>query len=38
MNTLTTNGSVDLNMDQTLAACSALGLKQWTGTVVYPSK
>ncbi len=38
MNTLTTNGSVDLNMDQTLAACSAIGLKQWTGIVVYLSK
>ena len=37
MNTLTTNGSVNLDMDQSIPACSALGLKQWTGTVVYLS-
>jgi Flp pilus assembly protein TadG len=37
MNTLTTNGSVNLDMDQSIPACSALGLKQWTGIVVYLS-
>ena len=38
MNTLTTNGSVNLDMDQSVPACSALGLKQWSGTTVYLSK
>jgi hypothetical protein len=34
MNTFTTNGSVDLNMQQAAVACSALGLKQWGGITV----
>ena len=38
MNTLTTNGSVNLDMDQSIPACSSLGLKQWSGSVVYLSK
>lgn len=35
MNTFTTNGSVDLNFLQSVAACSAIGLKQWTGVTVH---
>jgi hypothetical protein len=35
MNTFTTNGSVALNFDQSIAACAAIGLKQWDGVFVH---
>jgi hypothetical protein len=35
MNSFTTNGSVDLNFDQTVASCAAIGLKQWGGVTVH---
>jgi Flp pilus assembly protein TadG len=35
MNSFTTNGSVDLNLNQQINACSALGLKQWGGILVH---
>ena len=35
MNSFTTNGKVDLNLQQSAIACTALGLKQWTGIVVH---
>jgi Flp pilus assembly protein TadG len=35
MNTFTTNGSVSLDFDQTIASCAAIGLKQWGGVVVH---
>ena len=35
MNNFTTNGSVDLNFDQTVASCAAIGLKQWGGVLVH---
>jgi Flp pilus assembly protein TadG len=35
MNSFTTNGSVNLNFDQTVASCAAIGLKQWGGIVVH---
>jgi Flp pilus assembly protein TadG len=34
MNQFTTNGSVDLNIDQSIAACAEIGLKQWGGIPV----
>ena len=35
MNTFTTNGHVDLDFDQSVTACSNIGLKQWSGVVVH---
>ena len=35
MNTFTTNGHVDLDLQQQVSACSAIGLKQWSGVVVH---
>ena len=35
MNRFTTNGSVDLDFNQSVAACAAIGLKQWGGVVVH---
>lgn len=35
MNTFTTNGRVDLNFDQSVASCAAIGLKQWSGITVH---
>ena len=34
MNSFTTNGKVNLDFDQTVASCSAIGLKQWNGIIV----
>ena len=34
-NTFTTNGSIDLSFSQSSTACSALGVKQYTGTGLY---
>jgi hypothetical protein len=34
-NTFTTNGSIDLSFSQSSAACSALGVKQYTGSGLY---
>lgn len=34
MNSFVTNGSVNLNFNQTVASCAAIGLKQWGGIVV----
>lgn len=33
-NTFVTNGNVDLNFDQSIASCAAIGLKQWGGIAV----
>lgn len=33
-NSLVTNGKVDLNFDQSVASCTAIGLKQWGGIAV----
>ena len=38
MNSFTTNGSVNLNLDQQINACSAVGLKQWGGILVHLTK
>ena len=38
MNSFRTNGSVDLNLNQQLDACSTIGLKEWGGIVVFLSK
>jgi Putative Flp pilus-assembly TadE/G-like len=35
MNSFTTNGHVDLDLQQQVTACSAIGLKQWAGVVVH---
>jgi Flp pilus assembly protein TadG len=35
MNQFTTDGHVDLNMSQSTATCSAIGLKQWGGITVH---
>ncbi len=35
MNSFTTNGRVDLNFNQSVAACAKIGLKQWTGVTVH---
>jgi Putative Flp pilus-assembly TadE/G-like len=35
MNQFRTNGSVSLDFDQSVAACSAIGLKQWGGVIVH---
>jgi hypothetical protein len=35
MNSFTTNGSVSLDFDQSIASCAAIGLKQWGGVVVH---
>ena len=34
MNSFVTNGSVNLDFNQTVASCAAIGLKQWGGIVV----
>ena len=34
MNSLTTNGSVNLSFDQTISSCAAIGMKQWSGISV----
>jgi len=34
-NSFTTNGSVDLQLQQQTNACAAIGLKQWSGIVVH---
>jgi hypothetical protein len=34
-NSFTTNGSVDLQLQQQTNACAAIGLKQWNGVVVH---
>jgi hypothetical protein len=34
MNSFTTNGSVSLDFDQSVASCAAIGLKQWGGITV----
>jgi hypothetical protein len=38
MNQFTTNGHVNLDFNQTVASCKAIGLKQWGGVVVYLMK
>jgi len=38
MNSFTTNGSVSLDFDQTVASCAAIGLKQWGGITVHLSQ
>jgi Flp pilus assembly protein TadG len=35
MKSFTTNGSVSLDFDQTIASCAAIGLKQWGGVTVH---
>ena len=35
MNSFVTNGKVNLDFDQSVATCSAIGLKQWGGIVVH---
>lgn len=35
MNSFTTNGRVNLDLQQQASACSAIGLKQWNGIVVH---
>jgi Flp pilus assembly protein TadG len=35
MNSFTTNGHIDLDLQQQVSACSAIGLKQWAGVVVH---
>ena len=34
-NTFTTNGKIELDFDQSVSACSAIGLKQWGGVVTH---
>jgi Flp pilus assembly protein TadG len=34
MNSFVTNGSVNLDFDQSVASCTAIGLKQWAGITV----
>ena len=34
-NTFTTNGSIELDFDQSVSACSAIGLKQWGGVTTH---
>jgi hypothetical protein len=38
MNQFTTNGSVNLDFDQSVASCAAIGLKQWGGIIVRLTK
>ena len=38
MNSFRTNGSVNLDFNQTVASCAAIGLKQWGGIVVQLTK
>jgi Flp pilus assembly protein TadG len=38
MNSFVTNGSVNLDFDQTVASCAAIGLKQWGGIIVRLTK
>lgn len=38
MNQFTTNGHVELDFNQTVASCAAIGLKQWGGIIVYLMK
>jgi Flp pilus assembly protein TadG len=38
MNSFTTNGSVSLDFDQSIASCAAIGLKQWGGITVHLSQ
>jgi hypothetical protein len=35
MNSFVTNGSVNLDFNQTVASCAAIGLKQWGGIIVH---
>lgn len=35
MNSFVTNGKVNLDFDQSVASCAAIGLKQWGGIVVH---
>jgi hypothetical protein len=35
MNQFTTNGSVLLDFDQSVASCAVIGLKQWSGVAVH---
>lgn len=35
MNQFTTNGHVNLDFNQTVASCAAIGLKQWGGIIVH---
>jgi hypothetical protein len=35
MDQFTTNGKVLLDLDQTVASCAAIGLKQWGGITVH---
>jgi len=35
MNQFTTNGHVNLDFDQTVETCAAIGLKQWGGIIVH---
>ena len=35
MNSFTTNGHVNLDLQQQYSACSAIGLKQWNGIIVH---
>jgi hypothetical protein len=34
MNSFVTNGTVNLDFNQTVASCAAIGLKQWAGITV----
>jgi len=34
MNSFTTNGSVNLDFDQSVLSCAQIGLKQWAGIIV----
>ncbi len=38
MNSFTTNGSVSLDFDQSVASSAAIGLKQWGGITVHLSQ
>jgi hypothetical protein len=38
MNSFRTNGSVNLDFDQSVTSCAAIGLKQWAGIVVRLTK
>jgi hypothetical protein len=38
MNQFTTNGHVNLDFNQTVASCAAIGLKQWGGIIVHLMK
>ena len=35
MNQFRTNGHVNLDFNQTIASCAAIGLKQWGGIIVH---